>query len=102
MAELVKLDASMSSDGKSSMTTDDYRLQCCREVFPTLSDEVCLSALDRARVACCDEAAVHALIEKAGHDNLEPLGYMAYDFLIEEHGDKMVKRAGCSLHHPFD
>merc|ERR1711920_191901 len=39
MSGLVDVDVARSSDGQASMTLDDYRFQCCREIFPSLSDE---------------------------------------------------------------
>merc|ERR1712137_331284 len=101
MAELVKLDAAKCGES-ASFSLEEYRLDCCKEIFPSLSDDVCLDALQRAHDLVADEAAVHALVQKAGTENLEPLGYLAIDLLMAEHEDKFVKRRGCSAHHPFD
>merc|ERR1711924_244881 len=93
MAGLVDVDVARSGEGKASMTLDEYRLHCCRELFPSLSDEVCSEALSKAKEKASDEAAVQALIKRAGTDNLEPLGFMAIDLLIEEYPDSLVRRS---------
>ena len=33
---------------------------------------------------------------------IDPVGYIAVDLLARDHDSALVKRKGCSLHHPFD
>lgn len=85
------------------MTLEGYRLQCCHELFPSVPRAECAAALAQARGLIGQHPAqLAALHKRAGTSNVDPVGYVAVDLLLDSHPTLLVKRKGCSLHHPFD
>lgn len=86
----------------TSMTLDEYRLQCCQEMFPSLDCQVCIEALEKAKSQLNDAVFTQSVIKEAGTCNIELHGYIATDILLKAHRNLFLQRKGVSIHHPFD
>jgi hypothetical protein len=98
---LANLEAELQ--GTSTLSPEDYSIMCCQELFPNLSVEECAGYFEECRETVHrDSATLRFIIEKAGTENIDPVGYYYIDKLIEKYPGQMKQRKGCSLHHPFD
>lgn len=86
---------------KSTFPPVEYSLLCISELFPKLSKEEITEIYKNAESEFSQNK--EAYNELAISKNIEPIGFNTLDKIIEKYGkNDMLKRTGCSLHHPFD
>ena len=89
--------------GAATLSVLDYSILCCQELFPSVSAAECMKCFEDARDEVLGDSTVsRRMIEKAGTDNIDPVGYYCIEKLMVQYPGQIRKRQGCSLHHPFD
>lgn len=104
VAGLVRLDQERyPAKDTVRMTLHGYSAACIQSIFPDLPRGAIEEALEKARSDLSSEA-IEEFKQKVGNSNIEPVGYLAIDIILAnpDFQELLVKRKGCSLHHPFD
>jgi len=88
---------------KPSLSKEEYSEACVLDVFPSLTEEEVSLVFQTARSHIeTDVSVVDGIIEQAGSPNIEPVGYLVIEMLLERFPSGFVQRKGCTKHHPFD
>lgn len=90
--------------GKNSMDLDQYAINCLSENYPFVDKDKIKDIYNEAKEIINNNP--NYLEGKTIKPKFAPVGYLAYELLKERFTDegsrnKIVKRPGCAIHHPF-
>ena len=86
---------------KVSFTPEEYSILCLHEVFPSVDIEDVKKMYDESKNEV--ENKKEEWEKKREEENIEPTGYLCFEKLLTKYGNEaLVRRYGCSAHHPFD
>lgn len=87
--------------GRTSFSPEDYTIMCISEIAPNVKIEDIIEIYQKVRDEVRKKQQFYD--EAARSRNIEPIGFYTIDKIMEKFGkDSVLKRYGCSLHHPFD
>lgn len=86
---------------KVTFTPTEYSIQCISEVSPKIKKDEIIEIYHATENEIKQNQKYYD--DLALSKNIEPIGYYTMDKIMEKYGkDSIIKRYGCSLHHPFD
>lgn len=98
MTGLCELDTKLN--GKASFSLDEYAINCLCESFSMATKEEVSELYFKAKEEVKKNPNVCDSIKVKEH--IAPVGYLCFDMLKKKYGeDKIYKRIGCNLYHPF-
>lgn len=79
----------------------DYSIMCISEIAPKVDIEEIIDIYQKIKNVMQQNQELYENMARS--KNIEPIGYNTIDKIMEKYGkDSIIKRFGCSLHHPFD
>lgn len=90
---------------RTTFSPDEYALRCLKTQFPFVPLEVITSIYEESKQKMLQNEESYKRV--AEERNIEPIGYQTIDTILDkydlpEHRERIVPRANCSFHHPFD